>query len=145
MSVGAGLRRIRRESRAEDGQRAPAFVQITVDKSESIADEHRREIIRIYLGLRIIFLLVSLVILLTVPGQLNLNPPPDFIRRLWWAWGLFFLWTIPLAWFTWLSGERWLVVADRLIAISILPDQDGRLHRQDRLSRTFGKHHRKGC
>jgi signal transduction histidine kinase len=89
------------------------------------ADEHRREIVRFYLWLRVGFLLVSVAILILVPQQLNPNHTSVLKGQLWQAWLLFSVWTVPL-WLVYLStrglkGDR-LIFTDYLISFSILPD-----------------------
>ena len=89
-----------------------------------IADEHRREIIGFYLGLRLLFLAVSFVLLLLFPQQLTRPQLFPATERLWEAWSLFALWSIPLFYIAnkrRLGDER-LALADRFIFFSLIPD-----------------------
>jgi len=93
----------------------------TASPLPQIADEHRREIIRFYLTLRVLFLAASLIILVAFPKQLNPDLSARDERHLWTAFLIFLGWSIPLWWSGWRS-ERRLGLADHLISISMLPD-----------------------
>ncbi len=87
-----------------------------------IAEVHRREIIQVYLLLRVLFLVVSFAIISFALDQLGYSFSAGDIRRLWLAWFLFAGWSIPLALASFhLRGNR-LALTDRLIAFSLLPD-----------------------
>lgn len=88
-----------------------------------IAHKHRRDIIFVYLGLRALVLLVSLVALSVAPEQLNQIPSSAGHRRLWEASALFAGWSVSLALVSY-SGLRNknLAFTNRLIALSLFPD-----------------------
>lgn len=86
-------------------------------------DENRRDIIRVYLGLRALFLVVSLIVISVAPDKLTQFPAADSHRRLWEAWILFAGWSIPLG----IAGFRHfrrndLLLTDWLISLSLFPD-----------------------
>lgn len=101
---------------------SPLNMSLPPSPLPQIADEHRRAIVRVYLGLRILFLAVSVAILLVAPEQLSPGLPTDARQRLWLAWFLFAGWTGPLVFLgRRLLGSR-LALADRLISLSLIPD-----------------------
>ncbi len=88
-----------------------------------INNEHRREIVKVYLLLRGLLLLVSLTILALAPELIPNTGDLISLRPLWVAWWLFFGWSIPLYLISWLGlrGQP-LGWTDGLISLSIIPD-----------------------
>ncbi len=88
-----------------------------------ISNEHRREVITVYLILRGLFLLASLAILIFAPELIPNSNGLTSLRQLWTAWWIFFGWSIPLVVISWkgLRGKS-LGWADTFISLSIFPD-----------------------
>lgn len=88
-----------------------------------IADEHRRDIIFVYLWLRVVFIVVSVIVLVVAPEQLAKSLTNDDHGRLWESWLLFAGWSVPLLWLGYSVIRRGNVaITDRLISISLFPD-----------------------
>lgn len=86
---------------------------------------NRRTVIRIYLGLRVLFVLASLTLLSSMEVGLLDQPSasPEERLDLWAAFGIFVVWSavlIGVGWYA-LQKER-LKLADRTILASLLPD-----------------------